>query len=91
MDYPKTLFKHGEAKEVKDSGEEAKAREQGFTEPYKFQEYPKVLHKNGDRAADDLVVETAEEEAAAREDGYRTIHEAESEAPEPKKAKKAAK
>jgi hypothetical protein len=32
---------------VKNNGEEARAREQGYTEPYKYQEYPKHLYKDG--------------------------------------------
>jgi hypothetical protein len=87
MEYPITLFKHGESKEIKNAGEEARAREQGFTEPYKYQEYPKALYRNGERvhvSADSVeklhdggcrVVKSKDEEDAARADGYRMLHE----------------
>jgi hypothetical protein len=94
MEYPITLFKHGESKEIKNAGEEARAREQGFTEPYKYQEYPKALYRNGERvhvSADSVerlhdggcrVVKSKDEEDAARAEGYRMLHEP---APEPER------
>lgn len=53
MEYPGQLFKGGEAKDIKNNGEEATARAQGFTEPYKFQEYPKHLYMGGLRVLTD--------------------------------------
>ncbi len=91
-EYPITLFKFGEAKECKNNGEEAQARALGYTEPYKFQEYPKALYRNGERvevshdSVEQLrgggcrVVKNNDEEAAARKAGYRMLHEP---APEP--------
>lgn len=84
--YPVTLFKGGESKEIKTSGEEALARQQGFCEPYKFSEYPKALYRNGERTEvtwDSVeknnggcrVVKNKDEEDAARKDGYRMLHE----------------
>lgn len=87
MEYPITLFKHGESKEIKNSGEEAQARAQGFTEPYKFQEYPKALYRDGERVPVSFdsveklhdggcrVVNSKAEEDAARAAGYRMLHE----------------
>lgn len=93
MEYPFELFKFGEAKTIKNSGEEAQARAQGFTEPYKFQEYPKHLYKDGARethavsgdqvSGEERVVKTLEEEKAARAAGFRMLGEP---APEPQEA-----
>lgn len=77
MEYPKDLFKYGEPRTVKDSSEEAKARAEGFTEPYKYQEFPKHLYLNGDRTGTDKVVASLEEETAARAAGFRMIGEPE--------------
>lgn len=87
MKYPVTLFKGGESREVTNGGEEAAARRDGFCEPYKFQEFPKHLYKEGKRTLDlktfdeigrdDKVVANAEEEKAARAAGYRSLGEAE--------------
>ena len=97
--YPITLFRHGESKEIKNGGEEARARADGFTEPYKFQEYPKALYRDGKRVevtADSVeklhdggcrVVNDKEEEDAARADGYRMLHES---APEPEQTQEPA-
>ena len=84
-EYPKTLFKSGEAKEIKNNGEEAWARQQGFTEPYKHQEYPKQLYKGGTREvhplsgdqvrATERVVKNEGEEKAARADGFFMLGE----------------
>jgi hypothetical protein len=94
-EYPITLFKFGEAKEIKTNGEEAVARAQGFTEPYKHQEYPKALYRDGQRvevtwdSVEKLhdggcrVVKNLDEEKAARDEGYRMLHDP---APEPEKA-----
>jgi hypothetical protein len=106
MNYPVTLFKGGESREVNNSGEEANARAQGFCEPYKFQEYPKALYRNGERVevtwdsveklADGgcRIVKSKAEEEAARAEGFRMLHEPAPEvAEEPKaqpKMKKAA-
>lgn len=79
-EYPFTLFKGGDAKEVKDTLEEARAREQGYTEPYKHQEYPKHLYLAGDRHGADRVVKDKAEEEAARAEGFRMASD-----PEPKK------
>lgn len=102
MEYPFELFKGGESRQVKNSAEEAIARAQGFCEPYKFQEYPKALYRNGERVevtADSVeklagggcrVVKSKPEEDAARKEGFRMLHEP---APEPEaqtKMKKAA-
>jgi hypothetical protein len=75
--YPMTLFKGGEAKEVANDGEEAKARAEGFTEPYKFQEYPKHMYLGGKRDGEDRVVKDEDEEDEAREEGFLTLHEVE--------------
>lgn len=94
--YPLELFKGGEAKTVADAGQEARARAEGFTEPYKHQEYPKHLYKNGEREvhpvsgdqvkAVERVVGNADEEKAARKDGFRLLGE-----PAPEEAKASAK
>ncbi len=76
-EYPKTLFKHGEARNLENSAEEARARAEGFTEPYKHKEYPKSLHKNGNREKEEVVVHDGIEEAEARKRGFKTIHEVE--------------
>lgn len=84
MEYPFTLFKGGESKEVKDNGEEAQARKDGYCEPYKFQEYPKVLYKNGLRVLivggkespnEERTVNDKDAEDAARADGFRALHD----------------
>lgn len=95
-EYPFELFKGGEGKTVADAGQEARARAEGFTEPYKYQDYPKHLYKNGEREvhpvsgdqvkAVERVVKNAEEEKAARKDGFRMIGE-----PAPEEAKAPAK
>lgn len=85
-EYPKTLFKGGESKECRTNGDEAQARLQGYTEPYKYQEYPKHLYKDGlpvvfdknDKhvSGEDRIVKDKDEEDAAREDGFAMIGEA---------------
>lgn len=94
-EYPKTLFKGGESKECRTNGEEAQARAQGYTEPYKYQEYPKHLYKNGLRVLTDAagkespneeqIVSDRDEEDAARADGFLMIADV---APEPEAASK---
>jgi hypothetical protein len=84
-EYPKDLFKGGEAKTCRNNGEEAQARLQGYTEPYKFQEYPKHLYKDGVRvvfdnndkhvSGKDRIVKNKEEEDAARAEGFLLIGE----------------
>lgn len=86
-EYPFELFKGGEATKVDNSGQEAVARAKGFCEPYKFQEYPKALYRNGERVEvsfDSIerlggggcrVVKSKAEEDAARAEGYRMLHE----------------
>jgi hypothetical protein len=61
------------------------ARAQGFTEPYKYQEYPKHLYKDGVRevhpvsgeqvSGDERVVKGKAEEDAARKAGFRMLGE----------------
>lgn len=51
-----------------------------MTEEAKSTEFPKSLHKGGDREKEELVVQSAEEEAAARKKGFKMIHEVESKA-----------
>lgn len=90
MDYPVELFRFGEAKTIRNSGEEGHARAQGFTEPYKFQEYPKHLYKDGTRethavsgnqvGGEERVVKNLEEEKVARAAGFRMLGDP---APEP--------
>lgn len=92
-EYPKTLFKGGEAKECRTNGDEAQARAQGYTEPYKFQEYPKHLYKNGLRVVTDdkgkespseeRIVDDKDEEDEARADGFLMLSDV---APEPEAA-----
>jgi hypothetical protein len=103
-EYPITLFRYGESKEIKTNGEEARARADGFCEQYRHQEYPKALYRNGERvkvshdSVEQLgdggcrVVKNAEEEKAARADGYRGLSDpaAEDEAKAQPKVKKAA-
>lgn len=94
-EYPITLYRHGEQKEIKNNGEEARARIEGFCERYVYQEYPKALYRDGQRvevthdSVEKLgtggcrVVKSKIEEDAARKDGYRMLHEP---APEPQEA-----
>lgn len=86
-EYPITLYRYGEQKEIKNNGEEAKARIEGFCERYTYQEYPKALYRDGQRVEvthDSIeklgsggcrVVKNKAEEDAARKDGYRMLHE----------------
>lgn len=84
-EYPFDLFKGGESKKVADAGQEARARAEGFTEPYRHQEYPKHLYKGGKRevhpvsgdqvSGEARVVKNADEERAARKDGFSTLGE----------------
>jgi hypothetical protein len=94
--YPKQLQKYGETLEVKDPIEEGRARSNGYTEPYKFQEYPRSLYMGGVRethpvtgeqvSADHVVVNDAKEEESARAKGYLSLGET---APEKKSDAKA--
>lgn len=91
--YHLELFKGGEAKTVADTGQEARARAEGFTEPYKHQEYPKHLYKDGTRevhavsgdqvSGEARIVKNAEEEKAARKEGFRMLGDP---APEPQES-----
>lgn len=85
--YPFDLFKSGQSLTVKNSGEEAVARKDGYCEPYEYQEYPKHLYMGGKREVDQTtfaeintkscIVKNAEEEKAARANGFRRLGEAE--------------
>lgn len=88
--YPFDLFKSGQSLTVKNSGEEAVARKDGYCEPYSHQEYPKHLYMGGKRQVNQTtfaeentvscIVKNAEEEKAARANGFRRLGEAEPEA-----------
>lgn len=88
--YPFELFKFGQSLTVKNSGEEAVARKDGYCEPYTHQEYPKHLYMGGKREVDQTtfaeintkscIVQNAEEEKAARANGFRRLGETEPEA-----------
>lgn len=95
--------KDGVSRVVYTEAEDTKARADGFTEPYRFTEYPKSMHKDGDRTAPERVVKDAGEERAARADGFKMIdkkadeksaaaltevEETQAEQPAPKKGKK---
>lgn len=85
-EYPKSLFKHGEEKVCRTNGDEAQARAQGYTEPYKYQEYPKHLYKDGlpvvtdqnDKrvSGEDRIVNDKAEEDAARAEGFMMLSDA---------------
>lgn len=100
--YPFDLFKGGDSRTVKNSGEEAIARKDGYCEPYRHQDYPKHLYMGGKREVNQTtfeevntvscIVQNADEEKAARAAGYRTLGEKEPvvEEEKPAKVKKAA-
>jgi hypothetical protein len=83
----------GESRVTYTEAEERKARAEGFTKSYTFQEYPKSLHKDGDRLQPERVVRDSDAEKAARAEGFRMIGEKapEPEAPADKLADKKAK
>lgn len=41
--------------------------------PYEYQEYPKSLYAGGERAAAERVVKNADEEEAARAEGFKML------------------
>lgn len=63
----------GESRVVYTEQEENDARARGFTKGYEFTEYPKSLYQGGDRTAAERVVRDADEERAARADGFKMI------------------
>lgn len=70
----KALYnKAGQSQVVFTEAEEKKAREAGFTESYTYQHYPLALYKDGDRSKNYVEVKNAEEERAARKDGFKMI------------------
>jgi hypothetical protein len=78
MEYPFELFKHGESKEDQELRRGSRARAQGFTEPYKYQEYPKHLYKDGARGAR---VDSGEQLHAAAERVVKSKDEEDARAP----------